>query len=36
LISDEQIFTWYDTERRLKGLRELLYETLLDLASLDE
>ncbi len=36
LISDEQVFAWYDTERRLKGLRELLYETLLDLASLDE
>ena len=36
LISDEQIFTWYDTERRLKGLRELLHEALLDLASSDE
>jgi hypothetical protein len=36
LISDEQVFTWYDTERRLKGLRELLHEALLDLASLDE
>jgi hypothetical protein len=36
LISDEQVFAWYDTERRLKGLRELLYEALLDLASLDE
>ena len=36
LISDEQVFAWYDTERRLKGLRELLNEALLDLASLDE
>jgi type II secretory pathway component PulM len=36
LISDEQVFTWYDTERRLKGLRKLLHEALLDLASLDE
>jgi hypothetical protein len=36
LISDEQVFAWYDTERRLKGLRELLYEALIDLASLDE
>ena len=36
LISDEQVFVWYDTERRLKGLRELLHEALLDLASLDE
>jgi hypothetical protein len=37
LISDEQVFAWYDTERRLAGLRELLYEALLDLgeASLD-
>src|SRR5215510_5322868 len=31
LISNEQVFAWYDTERRLKGLRELLYEALLDL-----
>jgi hypothetical protein len=36
LMSDEQVFAWYDTERRLKGLRELLYEALLDLASVDE
>jgi len=36
LISEEQVFAWYDTERRLKGLRELLHEALLDLASLDE
>ena len=36
LISDEQVFTWYDTDRRLKGLRKLLHEALLDLASLDE
>jgi hypothetical protein len=36
LISDEQVFAWYDTERRLKGLRELLREALIDLASLDE
>ena len=36
LISDEQIFAPYDTERRLNGLRELLYEALLDLGSLDE
>jgi len=36
LISDEQVFAWYDTERRLKVLRELLHEALLDLASLDE
>jgi type II secretory pathway component PulM len=36
LISDEQVFAWYDTERRLKGLRELLHEALIDLASLDE
>ena len=36
LISDEQVFARYDTERRLKGLRELLHEALLDLASLDE
>ena len=36
LISNEQVFAWYDTERRLKGLRELLYADLLDLASLDE
>ncbi|HEX9607513.1 MAG TPA: hypothetical protein VF962_09805 [Gemmatimonadaceae bacterium] len=36
LISDEQVFAWYDTERRLKGLRELLHEALLDLASSDE
>jgi hypothetical protein len=36
LISDEQVFAWYDTERRLTGLRELLYEALLDLGSLEE
>jgi hypothetical protein len=36
LISDEQVFAWYDTERRLKGLRKLLHEALIDLASLDE
>ena len=36
LISDEQVFARYDTERRLKGLRELLWEALTDLASLDE
>jgi len=36
LISEEQVFAWYDTERRLKGLRELLHEALLDLGSLDE
>ena len=36
LISDEQVFASYDTERRLKGLRELLHEALLDLGSLDE
>ena len=36
LNSDEQVFAWYDTERRLKGLRELLHEALIDLASLDE
>ena len=36
LISDEQVFAWYDTERRLKGLRELLHEALIDLASLDD
>ena len=36
LISDEQVFAWYDTERRLKGLRELLHAALLGLASLDE
>jgi len=36
LISDEQVFAWYDTERRLKGLRELLHDALIDLASLDE
>ena len=36
LTSDEQVFAWYDTERRLEGLRELLYETLLVLASVDE
>ncbi len=36
LISDEQVFAWYDTERRLKWLRELLHEALIDLASLDE
>ena len=36
LISDEQVFASYDTERRLKGLRELLHKTLLDLASCDE
>jgi hypothetical protein len=36
LISDEQVFVWYDTERRLEGLRDLLYETLLDLASFYE
>ena len=36
LISDEQVFAWYETERRLKGLRELLHEALLDLASSDE
>ena len=36
LISDEQVFAWYDTERRLKGLRELLHEALLDLALSDE
>jgi len=36
LISDEQVFARYDTERRLNGLRELLHEALLDLASLDE
>ena len=36
LISDEQVFAWYDTERRLEGLRELLHEALLDLGSMDE
>ena len=36
LVSDEQVFAWYDTERRLTGLRELLDEALTDLASLDE
>jgi hypothetical protein len=36
LISDEQVFAWYDTERRLKGLRELLHEALFDLASLEQ
>ena len=36
LISAEQIFASYDTERRLNGLRELLYESLLDMGSLDE
>ena len=36
LISDEQVFAWYDTERRLEGLRKLLLETLIDLASLEE
>jgi len=36
LISDEQVFAWYDTERRLIGLRKLLLEVLIDLASLDE
>jgi len=35
LISDEQVFAWYDTERRLKGLRRLLLDALIDLASLD-
>jgi type II secretory pathway component PulM len=36
LMSDEQIFAWFDTERRLKGLRALLHEALLDLGSLEE
>jgi len=36
VISDEQVFAWYDTERRLEGLRELLHEALLDLGSMDE
>ena len=36
LISDEQVFAWYDTERRLKGLRELLHEALFDLGSLEQ
>jgi len=36
LISDEQVFAWYDTERRLKGLRKLLFEAFADLASLGE
>ena len=36
LISDEQVFAWYDTERRLKGLRKLLHEALINLALLDE
>ena len=36
LISDEQVFAWYDTERRLEGLRDLLWEALKDLASLDD
>jgi len=36
VISDEQVFAWYDTERRLKGLRGLLHEALLDLGSMDE
>jgi hypothetical protein len=36
LISAEQIFASSDTERRLNGVRELLYESLLDMGSLDE
>ncbi|HKC56315.1 MAG TPA: hypothetical protein VKC35_09315 [Vicinamibacterales bacterium] len=36
LISDEQVFAGYDTERRLEGLRDLLWEALKDLASLEE
>ena len=36
LTSDEQVFAWYDTERRLKGLRKLLLEAFIDLASLGE
>jgi len=36
LISDEQVFAGYDTKRRLEGLRDLLWEALKDLASLEE
>jgi hypothetical protein len=36
LISDQQVFAWYDTERRLEGLRDLLWEALKDRASLDD
>lgn len=34
--TDQQVFAWYDAERRLAGLRELLCQVEGDLASLDE
>jgi hypothetical protein len=34
LESDEHIFAWYDTERRIAGLQELINEAADDLASL--
>jgi hypothetical protein len=36
LTSEEQVFAWYDTERRLAGLKELLGEVRADVASLDD
>jgi len=36
LISDEQVFAGYDTKRRLEGLRNLLWDSLKNLASLEE
>jgi hypothetical protein len=36
LITDEHVFAWYDTERRLTGLKELLGEVEADLAFLDD
>jgi hypothetical protein len=34
LASDEHIFAWYDTERRIAGLQELINEAADDLASI--
>jgi hypothetical protein len=34
LESDEHIFAWYDTERRIAALQELIAETADDLASI--
>ena len=34
LASDEHIFAWYDTERRIAALQELVNETADDLASI--
>ena len=35
LVSDDQIFVWYDAERRMSALRMLLAEVETDVASLE-